>query len=395
MDKHRTFKITGLLTTIAPIIVLFIFGFFLTSCSNEFDSSYSIYFSWDMALSQEGFLYLQDDVLHFYDFISGRRTVLCNKPNCLHQPFSSITNPDPECNAVSPNGDMIVGFGMHNAYVYTFISSSINETTIYRQKPNGDGREFLTSFDWDLDLANNIIFKDNKAYFIGVTYILDEKGASSSNNQISIVLSVDLINGGVNQLTEPKQDNISSMVSLEMIDDKLYYYYVYYDEGMDFLADNVSEQISMYINTILYEVDIATATEKQLLNVTEDVNDIHIGLNNKAFIFFNKKISQVYSVDRKDSTKAPLIEGENIDFARYLNDYIVYSQGEDYSVLYFYDLPTGKIKKVNRPVGETVPTYIYDNWIFYGATLEDGTHARVFMPIEDYLDGNTDYITIN
>src|SRR5690554_7883806 len=86
-----------------------------------------------------------------------------------------------------------------------------------------------------------------------------------------------------------------------------------------------------------------------LLNVTEDVNDIHIGLNNKAFIFFNKKISQVYSVDRKDSTKAPLIEGENIDFARYLNDYIVYSQGEDYSVLYFYDLPTGKIKKVNRP----------------------------------------------
>jgi hypothetical protein len=290
---------------------------------------------------------------------------------------------------------MIVGFGMHNAYVYTFISSSINETTIYRQKPNGDGREFLTSFDWDLDLANNIIFKDNKAYFIGVTYILDEKGAGSSNNQISIVLSVDLINGGVNQLTEPKQDNISSMVSLEMIDDKLYYYYVYYDEGMDFLADNVSEQISMYINTILYEVDIATATEKQLLNVTEDVNDIHIGLNNKAFIFFNKKISQVYSVDRKDSTKAPLIEGENIDFARYLNDYIVYSQGEDYSVLYFYDLPTGKIKKVNRPVGETVPTYIYDNWIFYGATLEDGTHARVFMPIEDYLDGKTDYITIN
>ena len=374
MDKHRTFKITGLLTTIAPIIVLFILVF-LTSCSNEFDSSYSIYFL-GYGFKSGGFLYLQDDVLHFYDFISGRRTVLCNKPNCLHQPFSSITNPDPECNAVSPNGDMIVGFGMHNAYVYTFISSSINETTIYRQKPNGDGREFLTSFDWDLDLANNIIFKDNKAYFIGVTYILDEKGAGSSNNQISIVLSVDLINGGVNQLTEPKQDNISSMVSLEMIDDKLYYYYVYYDEGMDFLADNVSEQISMYINTILYEVDIATATEKQLLNVTEDVNDIHIGLNNKAFIFFNKKISQVYSVDRKDSTKAPLIEGENIDFARYLNDYIVYSQGEDYSVLYFYDLPTGKIK-VNDPWVKQ-SQHIFINWIFFGATLKDSTFTSIY-----------------
>jgi len=78
-----------------------------------------------------------------------------------------------------------------------------------------------------------------------------------------------------------------------------------------------------------------------------------------------------------------------------LNNYLIIGQGDDFSTSYFCDLATGKTIEVNRPGREASPELIYNDWIFFGATLKDSTFTGVFMPIQDYLDGKTDYITIN
>ena len=67
---------------------------------------------------------------------------------------------------------------------------------------------------------------------------------------------------------------------------------------------------------------------------------------------------------------------------------------EDGFDCYFYDLSTGKTTQVSRPDGEAFPSFIYEDLVVFSATLEDGTFTGVFMSIEDYLNGKTDYITI-
>ena len=390
----QEFKLSKIISAIALLTIVLSTVFTLSSCKPGHGSLYTEYkWSSQLGVNQEGFLYVEDHVLWFYDFASGQRVVLCNKPDCQHKPYSSYTNPDPECNAVLQNRDSFDGFAMHNDYVYIFCRSSINKTTLYRQKPDGDGREILTEFDWEIDPFNDIIFRDNMAYLVGVQYILDELGFGSSGNQISIVLSVDLQTGKVKELTEVKHNNSSRMQNLQVIDGNLLYDYEYYDEGMDFLADNVIELIDKCRNYFVYEVDIATGTERQLLDLS-DHKDIYLGVDDKCFYFQSEDRLKVYSVDREDSTEKVLFEGEDKLYCQKSGDYLFMRQGDDISTVYCYDLLTGKTMKINRTEKDGLPNIIYDRKWFYTYTNEDGSFSFVYMKEEDYLNGKTDYITI-
>ena len=390
----KKFRVINILVVITLLTTLLFSVLTLVSCKRSHDSSYSV-FKWSnkLGVSSEGFLYEEEHVLCFYDFASGQSVVLCNRPDCQHQPYSWDTNPDPECNAVLPYRDTFTGLGMHNGYVYIFSQSSINKTTLYRQKPDGDGREILSEFNWGVDPFNDIVFRNNIAYFIGVQLIYDEEGTGDSDNQKSVVLSVDLQAGTVKELTDVKYDNLSRISALSITDDTLYYSYVYYDEGMDFMDDNAVENIPTFINHYILEIDIPTETEKQLLDLSEH-NDTYVGVDDKYFYFLSGDKSKIYSVGRDDFSEKVLFEGKDIIAPYMLNNYLIIGQGDDFSTSYFCDLATGKTIEVNRPGREASPELIYNDWIFFGATLEDGTFTEVFMSIEDYLNGKTDYITI-
>ena len=393
MRNRDNTNLSNLLSIATLITMLVLLVLTSGSCKREVAPSYSIYLSFfRVGLSQEGVLsYTDSQVLQFYDFTSGQKAVLCNKPNCQHLPYSWETNPDPECNAVLPYGAPIHGLGMHNGYTFIFSLSSVDKTTLYRQNLDGDGREILAEFDWHVD--SSIVFKDNMAYLVGSQHIVDEYGMGGSYNQKSVVLCVDLQTGKVKELTEVKHNNSSRMQNLQTIDGKLLYDYEYYDEGMDFLADNVIELIDKYRNHFVYEVDIATETERQLLDLS-DHKDIYLGVDDKCFYFQSEDRLKVYSVDREDSTEKVLFEGEDKLYCQKSGDYLFMRQGDDISTVYCYDLLTGKTMKINRTEKDGLPNIIYDRKWFYTYTNEDGSFSFVYMKEEDYLNGKTDYITI-
>ena len=392
----QEFKLSKIISAIALLTIVLSTVFTLSSCKPGHGSLYTEYkWSSQLGVNQEGFLYVEDHVLWFYDFASGQRVVLCNKPDCQHKPYSSYTNPDPECNAVLQNRDSFDGFAMHNDYVYIFCRSSINKTTLYRQKPDGDGREILTEFDWEIDPFNDIIFRDNMAYLVGVQYILDELGFGSSGNQISIVLSVDLQTGKVRELTEVKDDNQQRVEQIQVVGENLYYNYFYYDEGadFDFMAEDAYEQSLKYFNYFAYQVDISTGTEKQVLDLAEHMYG-YISLDDEYIYYLSEDSLKVYSVDREDSSERVLFESKDKLYCIKLDDYLFMRQGDDISTVYCYDLLTGKTMKIYRTEKDGLPNIIYDRKWFYTYTNEDGSFSFVYMKEEDYLNGKTDYITI-
>ena len=120
-------------------------------------------------------------------------------------------------------------------------------------------------------------------------------------------------------------------------------------------------------------------------------------MDDKYIYLLSEDRSKVYSVNREDNSEKVLFEGESIGHAYKSSHYLIFIKdfsSEDGFDCYFYDLSTGKTTQVSRPDGEVMPDFIYEGWIVFSATLEDGTFTEVFMSIEDYLNGKTDYITI-
>jgi Tol biopolymer transport system component len=202
--------------------------------------------------------------------------------------------------------------------------------------------------------------------------------------------------GKVSELTEVKDDYLHWIIQMQVIDDAVYYNYNYYDDEMELTEEGLKEDSSEYLYSFIYKIDINTGVEEQVFDITECLYR-YIGLDDKYIYLLSEDRSKVYSVNREDNSEKVLFEGESIGHAYKSSHYLIFIKdfsSEDGFDCYFYDLSTGKTTQVSRPDGEVMPDFIYEGWIVFSATLEDGTFTEVFMSIEDYLNGKTDYITI-
>lgn len=164
------------------ILLIVSLCFFLISCSNkpEKTATHSIAMPLEqLGISEHGILTVLDDVLWFHDFESGNKIVLCNQPNCTHQPYSWDKNPNPTCHAVLPNRDSFDAVGMYNDHVYIFSADALNHTIVYKENLDGSGRESIAEFDWEVYEFDRMVFKDNQALFIASQYMLDDEGQPS------------------------------------------------------------------------------------------------------------------------------------------------------------------------------------------------------------------------
>ncbi|HZK35047.1 MAG TPA: DUF3502 domain-containing protein [Bacillota bacterium] len=344
-----------------------------------------------MGINGEGILHEVDGVLWFYDFDSEHRIVLCNKPDCVHEPYNYKTNTNPTCSAVLPDEGMLSGYGLHNDYLYMFSEYNINYTTVYRQRPDGDGRMKLAELDWGVSNFHDIIFSDNRAYFVGVEYIMDEYGTGSSSDQKLVIINLDLENGNVQELTEVKYDNLCHIGQLYLYGDKLYYEYTYYDEGMDFLAENAMNMQFEYENRFLYEIDLLEGKDQVLVNISEQ-EDTYIGLDSKYIYYQSEDRTKIYSVSMKDSSEKILFEGEDVR-SFFLGDTIIFDQNNSFpEPVYICDLTTGKTLELHRTFDETFPFLIYKDLYFILAQLADGEYHVVCISKDDYIEENDNYI---
>lgn len=371
----------------------------LVSCSNQSEATaaHSIAMTGEqLGISEEGILTVIDDVLWFHDFESGNKIVLCNQPNCTHEPYSWDRNPNPTCHAVLPNGASFDAIGMYNDNVYIFSEDSLNQTVVYQENLDGSGRESIAEFDWKVYEFDRVVFKDNQAFFIAIQEIYDDEGASSSQNRNSIVMSLDLDTGKTTELTELKHDHYGQMGNLRVYDDSLYYYYVYYDEEMDWGDEDAIEKASDYIHYFLYEIDIPSQQEQLIMELGNAEEGIFIDMDENNLYFVSSDRTKITSVSLEDLTTEILFEGVGISLAPKVGDGLLYSENNiQDGTHYYYDLNTKKTVTIERPNGETQPSLTYGDWLIMTAELDDGQYQKVGMKIDDYLDGKSEFSFIN
>lgn len=373
---------------------------FLVSCSNQSEktATHSIAMPLEqLGISEHGILTVLDDVLWFHDFESGNKIVLCNQPNCTHQPYSWDKNPNPTCHAVLPNSYGFDAVGMYNNHVYIFSGDGLNRTIVYKENLDGTGRESIAEFDWEVYEFGQMIFKDNQAFFIVSQFMLDDEGQPLQEQNL-VVMSLDLNTGKTTELTEVKHDHYGQMGNLKVYDDRLYYYYVYYDDEMDWSDEDAIEKADDYIRYFLYEVDLSSQQEKLVMDLGNAEEGIFTDMDEDHLYFVSSDNTKVTSVSLKDLTSETLFEGVDISLAPKVGDGLLYSQHHIYDgTLYYYDFSTKKSIMIQRPSerDETHPILTYGDWLITTAKLEDGQYHKVGIKIDEYLDGKSEYNFIN
>src|SRR5690606_26223878 len=178
-------KIRTLHKGLGLVSAFLVLASFVSACANDRneDISYSVSIPMNVSpigLSEHGMLSVIDEVLWFQDFESGNKVVLCNKPDCDHEPASHMNNPDPYCNAVLPLENKFRAVAIYDGFVYIFAEEKFNQSILFREKPDGSGREIVSRFDWSVSSFpfNQVYFKDSYAYFVGLKTDFNEQGTS-------------------------------------------------------------------------------------------------------------------------------------------------------------------------------------------------------------------------
>ncbi|WP_155985688.1 hypothetical protein [Paenibacillus gorillae] len=364
----------------------------LASCSSERSTTASAVMSQVAGgISEQGFVQVMDETVWFHDLKSGKSAaLLCqNKSACKDNPYYKYDT----------DGYQIVATAIYKDNLYTFVLNSVNETTLYRMKPEVDGREKIASIPWQVS-SGNVLFHDGQAYFSGVQYIIDENGAAGSDNQILTIIRVDLEAGKVTELGEQHHyEGGSSIDSISLADDKLRYRYVYAEmteEQREALVQGqlkIEESVHL-LKAQFYEIQLRTGESKVILE-GKDYPGISMEGDASYAYFINEQQTKVFQVSLDDFQQTDLFEGETI-YA--LNNGLLpgtglfFSQGIQNETKYYYDFKKNKVIEINLP-DTSFPILAFDNWLAAGKMI-DGKYQQVYMTIEDYIAGSNQYITM-
>ncbi|MFF2089188.1 hypothetical protein [Paenibacillus sp. NPDC058174] len=364
----------------------------LASCSSERNTSAAAVMSMNAGgMSEQGFVQVIDETLWFHDLKSGKSAVLLcqNKAACKDNPYYKYDT----------DGYQIVAATIYKDDLYTFVLTSVNETILYRMKPEVDGREKVASIPWQIS-SGNVLFEDGQAYFSGAQYIVDENGAAGSDNQILTMIRVDLDTGKLTELGERHHyEGGSSIDSISLAGDKLRYRYVYAEMTEEQREALISGQLSFeesvhLLKAQFYEIGLQTGESKMILD-GKDYPGISMEGDASYAYFINEQQTKVFRISFDDFGQTDLFEGETI-YA--LNNGLLpgaglfFSKGIKDESKYYYDFNKNKVIEIELP-DTSYPILAFNNWLAAGKMI-DGQYQQVYMKLEDYIAGKNQYITM-
>lgn len=347
------------------------------------------------SVNEQGVVMYMDRLLRFYDFESGEKIILCNLPNCPHEPFHHTLNPDPICLAAIPHGDSFLFATIYDNQVFVFSEAKFNEMTVNRIDLDGNSRELFTTIDWAINITNDIVFKDGFAYITVQEIKFDESGASIGHQRDHAVIGLNLETGEVIQYGEVRDDDHANISSFKQMDDRLYYRHEYLDwEGeFDYSAEDAAEKREKYNRRYFYEIDIETNEERVVMDLREEDRYTFLKHFDQDYLYFlAADKTEVYTLDWELKESEVLFTGEDIDILKSLENGFVYAQHNIYDgELYYFDTESGKTITYERPDEELPINIEYGNRFFFSTKLEDDEHHLVTMNKDDYFAGKTNY----
>lgn len=202
-------------------ILLFVISFFgLIACSSQTSpSDYSLVVpdaGDPYSINEQGVLVVNGDIVWFHDFETGEKVIVCNQPDCSHEPYDRRMNPDPICLATKPAEGYISAVGIYDNDIYMFVVESNAETMVYQIDLINSSRKELATLDWEISTLNNFKFNDGRAYFHVYRFILEEGSLVSSGLEHTF-LSLDLKTGETAQFGQVKDDNYASISNFKKL----------------------------------------------------------------------------------------------------------------------------------------------------------------------------------
>lgn len=216
----------------------------------------------------EGYFLQNDGYFYFADAETKSATILCNKPNCLHN--SVYFNTD--CNAhTGYQGDITYNEG----YIY-YLGESLENivgsdsvqmagSTLMRLATDGSGtREEVYSNQYDTN-----VWTVHRGYFYNAyrEYRLEDELENINRSRL-VVEKVPLSGKGEAEILFDSVDFLqdSSFMYLAVFDNYLYYSYQYYNE-----SDELADKLMCY--------DLVNNTEKEVEVPEGDTNPYEFGIS--------------------------------------------------------------------------------------------------------------------
>lgn len=343
-------------------------------------------------INDDGVLIIDDDLVWFHDFETEEKVVVCNLPDCPHEPYDRRSNPDPICLATSPVGGRIETVGIYDGDIYMFVIGESDRTTIYQIDLEGSSRKELARFNTEISMLNNFEIRDGMAYFMTQKYTFDDEAKYAGTQLQYRAMSVDLRSGEVNQYGEVKVENYGDVRRFTKIGDKLYYYFSYHDPVAEEDVPEVIEGVIGEHHHYLYEVDINTNEERIVFDI-HGSDDLLYHFDADHFYFLTEDETEFFKTDWELSESEELFTGESINILVILKDGFIYIDSQDVDdAYYYYNLESKETHSFTRSDNEFNIQTSFDDWVFFGIDREGGPGDLVMMKRDDYFAGETDYI---
>jgi len=342
------------------------------------------------SIGKDGMVYREDGLLHFVDFSSKEDVVLCNKPNCKHSAYDSVSNPDPYCDATIPSEGVYYYSFIHDYTLYAM--AVMKNTVIYERDAGGSGWKKSMELPYPIRFTDKIIVEDNRLYMVADELKTDED--TLLIDTLPLVLEVNLKKKTYKELTEPLQDK-GSVGMLTVSDGYLYYLHNYLDDSYSNL--NFEEQLKLTAKDFtdeVYRIHLKDGTTECVFDNKEDRSYRYIGVyGDKLYLIKENKLIE-YNINNHQ--KKILWETEHISSGKIFDNIIIIdcsdsSNTEKGAVFYAWYLGQNKEKVVNRPSGEALNS-INANGILTVCYFEADNRITGAITLEDYLNGKSEYI---
>lgn len=201
----------------------------------------------------KGIVRVEDGLIQFYEYETGRSYPLCSDAYCEHIPYSSSKNPDPVCEATMKE---LKRACIHGDYVYVIQQTGIQEIAVYSRNLRESGYRLVAKLPYCQGFSSgayNAIIGD-KAYLILAeidNLQEDEFGSSyTSNDLYTYLVELDLQTGEYKTIFHIEDEKKYKIASTVYAKEGVYCHCYYEDIEMN--EDFTDYTLNDYWDTFYY-----------------------------------------------------------------------------------------------------------------------------------------------
>lgn len=359
-----------------------------TQISNELVSSYGE----DIVKSKAGIYHKNaEGFLYFFDFVSEKEVLVCNKANCKHEPWDDMVPVEKRCNAYMSGEGNLAGV-VYGKNLYLFEKDMDSGESVYcfvKSNLNRDSRKILAKIN--MNMPWSYAQKGEKLYLaVNQSLMKKEEGVIMQDTKTkSNLYEIDLKSGKMKELLQEQENYNGEMEILTASGEELYLIYTYFEtefDGTNF--EEAREQIKYYkynIKSEKFDEVFANMENKVVRKMAAAGDCVYMILAGK------ENDSNMFELARYTEEKNKIVTIKNCrEWPWLFSDCVIYKEvGKEQTGYFMYQNPDDK-KEIKTDISNL---YLKDAGEYF-MVEQDGTRETKFIKKKYFLEGRETGIKI-